>query len=194
MLGCSSKPSTATLSPCRTLNTPFGRPASVSSSAIQIAALGSFSLGLSTTVLPVASAIGKNHIGTMAGKLNGLMMATGPSGWRRLNTSTPVETCSLCSPLARCGAPRANSTTSWPRVTSPSASESTLPCSSVMMAASSGLRALSNSRNLKRICWRFAQDMSRQAANASVAALMADSTSVASASTTCLVTTPLAGS
>ena len=32
---------------------------------------GSFSLGLSTTVLPAAMASGKNHIGTMAGKLNG---------------------------------------------------------------------------------------------------------------------------
>ena len=41
---------------------------------------GSFSDGFSTTVLPVAMAIGKNHIGTMAGKLNGEMTATGPSG------------------------------------------------------------------------------------------------------------------
>ncbi len=32
------------------------------------------------TVLPVAMAMGKNHIGTMAGKLNGLMTPTGPSG------------------------------------------------------------------------------------------------------------------
>ena len=36
---------------------------------------GSFSLGLSTTVLPAAIASGKNHIGTMAGKLNGEMIA-----------------------------------------------------------------------------------------------------------------------
>ncbi len=43
---------------------------------------GSFSEGLSTTVLPAAMAIGKNHIGTMAGKLNGEMMPTTPSGWR----------------------------------------------------------------------------------------------------------------
>ena len=50
------------------------------SSAIQMAADGSFSQGFSTTVLPVAIAIGKNHIGTIAGKLNGLMMPTTPSG------------------------------------------------------------------------------------------------------------------
>ena len=159
-----------------------------------MAALGSFSLGFRITVFPVARARGKNHIGTIAGKLNGLMMATGPIGWRRLNTSTPVDTCSLCSPLARCGAPSANSTTSWPRVTSPSASESTLPCSSVMIAASSGLRALSSSRNLNRICWRIAQLISLHLTNASDAAAAAKSTSEVSASSTVLVTTPSAGS
>ena len=43
---------------------------------------GSFSDGFSTTVLPAAMAMGKNHIGTIAGKLNGEMMPTTPSGWR----------------------------------------------------------------------------------------------------------------
>ena len=43
---------------------------------------GSFSDGLSTNVLPQASAIGNIHIGTMAGKLNGVIPATTPSGWR----------------------------------------------------------------------------------------------------------------
>ena len=38
--------STAVLSPCSTLNTPAGSPASAQSSAIQIAAVGSFSRGL----------------------------------------------------------------------------------------------------------------------------------------------------
>ena len=50
--------------------------------AIQMDADGSFSLGFSTTVLPAAIAIGKNHIGTIAGKLKGLMMPTTPSGCR----------------------------------------------------------------------------------------------------------------
>ena len=49
---------------------------------MKLAAVGSFSLGLRTTVLPAAIAIGKNHIGTIAGKLNGEMMPTTPSGWR----------------------------------------------------------------------------------------------------------------
>jgi hypothetical protein len=36
---------------------------------------------LTITVLPVAIASGKNHIGTIAGKLKGETIATGPSGW-----------------------------------------------------------------------------------------------------------------
>ena len=92
--GLCSSASTATLSPCRTLKTPSGSPASAHSRAIQRAAEGSFSLGLRTTVLPRAIASGKNHIGTMAGKLKGLMMPTTPSGCRIECTSTPVETLS----------------------------------------------------------------------------------------------------
>ena len=53
---------------------------------------GSRSLGLSTKVLPQAIATGCIHIGTMAGKLNGVMPATTPSGWRKEYESTPVET------------------------------------------------------------------------------------------------------
>ena len=40
--------------------------------------------GLTITELPAAIAIGKNHIGTMAGKLNGEIIPTTPSGWRML--------------------------------------------------------------------------------------------------------------
>ena len=62
---------------------------------------GSFSLGLSTTVLPAAIATGKNHIGTIAGKLKGEMIPTGPSGWRMEYESTLVETFSEKPPLSR---------------------------------------------------------------------------------------------
>ena len=76
MSGCSSSRSTASLSPCTTFITPSGRPASFHSSAIAFAADGSFSDGLITTLLPQATAIGTNHIGTIAGKLNGEITAT----------------------------------------------------------------------------------------------------------------------
>ena len=82
MSGCSRMRSTATLSPCTTLNTPSGSPAAFSSSARNSDADGSFSDGFSTNVLPQAMALANIHIGTMAGKLNGVMPATTPRGWR----------------------------------------------------------------------------------------------------------------
>ena len=51
----------------------------------------------------------------------------------------PRPTFSLNSPFSKCGMPHTNSTTSKPRVTSPRASESTLPCSEVMSANSSNV-------------------------------------------------------
>ncbi len=97
--------------------------------------------------MPAAIAIGKNHIGTIAGKLNGEMIPTTPSGCFSEYTSTPVDAFSLNAPLIRCGNPVASSTTSWPRRISPIASETTLPCSAVMISASSRLRAFNSSRN-----------------------------------------------
>lgn len=80
--GCSRRASTASLSPCTTLNTPSGSPASAHSPASSTDAEGSFSLGLSTNALPQARATGNIHIGTIAGKLNGVIPATTPRGWR----------------------------------------------------------------------------------------------------------------
>src|SRR5690242_11962101 len=74
--------STATLSPCTTLNTPSGSPASLRSSAMRTDAEGTFSEGLRMNVLPQASAIGNIHSGTITGKLNGVTPAHTPTGWR----------------------------------------------------------------------------------------------------------------
>ena len=65
-----------------TLKTPSGSPASFRSSATRSDALGSFSDGLRMKQLPQASAGAHIHMGTMAGKLNGVIPATTPSGWR----------------------------------------------------------------------------------------------------------------
>ena len=59
---------------------PGGSPASAASRAIYSAAEGTRSEGFSTKVLPHATAIGHIHSGTIAGKLNGVMPATTPSG------------------------------------------------------------------------------------------------------------------
>jgi hypothetical protein len=82
MSGWVSSASTASLSPCSTVNTPSGSPASCHSSASRSDADGSFSDGLSTNALPHAIALAHIHSGTMAGKLNGVIPATTPSGWR----------------------------------------------------------------------------------------------------------------
>ena len=96
-------------------------------------------------------------------------------------------------PLSRCGIPQANSTTSWPRLTSPSASETTLPCSLVMISASSPLRAFSSSRKANRIWVRLASEVSRQAGNAAAAASITARASSTLASATSPVTSPVAG-
>ncbi len=43
-------------------------------------------------MFPQAIATGNIHIGTIAGKLNGVMPATTPSGSRNENVSTPPDT------------------------------------------------------------------------------------------------------
>ena len=46
-------------------------------------------------LLPQASATGNIQHGTMNGKLNGVMPATTPSGWRSVQLSMPVDTWSV---------------------------------------------------------------------------------------------------
>ena len=176
--------STASLSPCTTFSTPAGSPASSNSFARKTEALGSFSLGLSTTVLPQAMADAVIHSGTMIGKLNGVIAATTPTGCLTECTSTPRDTCSDRSPLSRCTSPAANSTFSMPRLISPLASESTLPCSLVMMAASSSCRSTSSCRRRKNTSARLTSPVSRHAGRAADAAAIAASTSLVEAKAT----------
>ena len=145
-------------------------------------------------VLPAATATGYIHIGTITGKLNGVMPATTPRGWRIDDASTPVDTSSENSPFNRWGMPQANSTTSMPRATSPRASSSTLPCSAVISRARSSRCRSTSSRKVKRIRVRAVSDVSRQPAQASAAAATARSTSRRQDSTTSPVCAPVAGS
>ena len=113
----------------------------------------------------------------------GVMPAQTPSGWRIDHESMPRPTCSLNSPLMRCGMPHANSTTSRPRVTSPRASESTLPCSEVMSAASSSACFSMRLRNSNITRARARGGVAAHSGNAFDAAFTAASTSAASAHT-----------
>ncbi|MFT3764146.1 MAG: hypothetical protein QM820_01295 [Minicystis sp.] len=175
--GCARSRSTATLSPWTTLKTPSGRPAFCSSSAQKLVTEGSRSEGFSTNALPQASATGYIHIGTIAGKLKGVMPATTPIGWRSEYESTSVETFSLISPLSRCESPQANSITSRPRCTSPWASEKTLPCSSVSIRAMSSLCRFTSSRKAKSTRVRVASEAWFHAKAAFLAVATAASTS-----------------
>src|SRR4051794_16741117 len=89
--------------------------------------------------------------------------------------------------------PQQNSITSSPRVTSPIASESTLPCSEVRILATSSRRSCTSSRMLKKISARFASDTCRHSTNAAFAACTAASTSSTVARSTAPVCLPLAG-
>ena len=144
--------------------------------------------------LPHASATGAIHSGTIAGKLNGVMPATTPSGIRIECESTPPDTCGVISPLSRCPRPHANSTTSSARVTSPRASDSTLPCSRVISAASSSLWWKTSSRKANMTCARRVSEAAPHSAAAAVAAVTARSTSAAVANGTRVTTSPVAGS
>ena len=62
---------------------------------MKIDAEGSVGLGFRMNVLPQAIATGNIHIGTITGKLNGVMPATTPKGWRIVQLSMSVETCSV---------------------------------------------------------------------------------------------------
>src|SRR5471032_3463074 len=96
--------STASLSPLTTLSTPGGKPASSARRAISKVDEGSRSDGLSTKVLPQAMASGHIHNGTIAGKLNGVMLATTPSGCISLQDSMDGPAFLLCSPFSNSGA------------------------------------------------------------------------------------------
>src|ERR1700730_2173265 len=80
--GSVSKVSTASLSPLTTLSTPGGSPAFKNSSPMRIGTDGSRSEGLRMKQLPQAIAGAHFHSGIMAGKLNGVVRAGTPSGWR----------------------------------------------------------------------------------------------------------------
>src|SRR3954452_4231653 len=185
--------STASLSPWTTWNTPSGRPASFSSSARIREAEGTRSDGFRMKQLPQASATGNIHIGTMTGKLNGVMPATTPSGWRSEWLSTRVPTFSVTSPLRSSGAPVANSTTSTPRASSPLASERTLPCSAVMTRAMRSSFSSSSRRNRIRTRARRSAGVCAHFGNASRAIRTASSTSAALASATWPAASRVAG-
>ena len=144
-------------------------------------------------VLPHAIANGRNQSGIIAGKLNGVIAPTTPTGWRTSSTSTPPATPSRFSPLSRCGIAIAASVDSIPRTTSPRASPRVLPMSSVTRRASSSRCSQKDSRSAISARARFCGGTARHAGCASRAARAAASMSAAPESGTSAVRSPVAG-
>mmetsp|Transcript_41218 Transcript_41218/g.80570 ORF Transcript_41218/g.80570 Transcript_41218/m.80570 type:complete len:205 (-) Transcript_41218:394-1008(-) len=97
--GWSQRKLTASLPPCRMLKMPGGSPAFVASLASIKLAVGTLSDGFSTNALPVATATGIIHRGIIAGKLNGAIPATTPSGCFIVTVSMFRLICSSASPI-----------------------------------------------------------------------------------------------
>ena len=186
--------STISLSPCTTCRMPSGAPASSINSARRTGTLGSRSLGFRMKAFPQAIAMPNIHIGIIAGKLNGVMPAPMPIGWRMEKTSIPGPAPRLYSPFKACGMPQANSTTSRPRWMSPRESASTLPCSEERSRARLSISASTSSlkRNMTRA--RRCGLVAAQPGCAACAAATARSRSAREPSRTSACTSPLLGS
>ena len=70
-----------------TFTTPSGMPASLTSRASSSAVTGVWSLGLTTTVQPAASAGASFQLSSSSGEFQGTTAATTPTGSRRVNTT-----------------------------------------------------------------------------------------------------------
>ncbi len=193
--GSASRVSTASRPPWTRLTTPSGIEEIVStSSTISSAGRGSRSEGFSTKVFPAAIAFGRNQSGIIAGKLNGVIAATTPTGCRTSSTSIPRAAPSRFSPFIRCGTAAADSTDSIPRPTSPRASTKVLPMSSVTSLARSSRRVSRASRRSSTARARCGAGTARQPGWASAAARTAASTSARPERGTLASTSPEAGS
>ena len=130
-------------------------------------------------MLPQARALANIHIGTIAGKLNGVMPATTPSGCRMQYTSMPVLGLLAVPALqAGCGMPHANSMFSRPRATSPERIRQHLAVLPRRSSEAISLRLASTSSRMWNITSaRRDRFVARHAGNAALAAATAASTS-----------------
>ena len=101
--GCSTRRRPHTLpGPATTLTTPSGRPAPMAIRSNSSAVSGVSSAGLSTTVLPAASAGASFHAAIDSGKFHGVISPITPSGSRNVMATPPAT--GIVSPSSRDGA------------------------------------------------------------------------------------------
>ena len=77
--------------PWTTLKTPGGIPAAAARSQSSEQLSGDHSAGLSTTVLPAASAGAVFHVESMKGAFQGVITTVGPAGIRSTSLSVPLD-------------------------------------------------------------------------------------------------------
>ena len=160
--GCSSRRSTATLSPCTTLNTPGGRPASANSCAQKFARRW---IALARLQDERVAARDRERVHPHRHHRREVERRDAGDHAERLADRVRVDLgrdVPEYSPFARSAMPHANSITSRPRWTSPIASAVTLPCSSVSSFAMSAWCLSTSWRNANRIFVRLAIDAWRQ--------------------------------
>jgi hypothetical protein len=126
---------------------------------------------------PHVIALGYIHGGTMAGKLNGVMPATTPSGWRIALQSTSGAMFSMLAPISNDGSSQASSIISTPRCTEARDSAKVLPCPRETRRATSSPFCCSRSRKRNMTRARSGAGVSRQAGKAACAACTARCTS-----------------
>ena len=143
--------------------------------------------------MPQARATGTIQSGTITGKLNGVIPAQTPTGWRTVSQSTSRARFGRLWPIKRLGMPQANSTISIPRWTEARDSARVLPCSRVTSWATSSAWAVNRSQNRNKTRARSTAGVSAQVGSAAAAARTARSTSPAVPSGTRAITRPVEG-
>src|SRR5699024_820667 len=117
------------------LATPAGNPALSIHSKSLIALAGVWLAGFSTTVHPAANAGANFRVIIETGKFHGVIAATGPTGWLTTWIRLLVEDAGTMSPETRLASSAYHKTYSAAIFTSPLASFSGLPMSSVIDSA-----------------------------------------------------------
>ena len=144
-------------------------------------------------VFPDTIAIGNIKHGNITGKLNAVMPAPTPMGCIRVKTSTPVAAFSAISPNCKDVIEQACSTTSKPRLISPSASDNVLPCSLVINSANGAMLSLMSCWNFSMMRMRLDSETLRQVLKAFLAEATAISNSCCVAKCTVATTSCVAG-
>ena len=138
-------------SPCTTLSTPDGTPASSASSAKNEADAGACSDGFTTAALPQKIAGNAFQATLGSGVLKLMISAATPSGWRSVSTVRYGMLAVVVRPYERRPSPATKSPISTAASVSPRAASSGLPVSSATIAEASSRRSRRSSATSRTV-------------------------------------------